>query len=329
MKAFVTGANGFIGSHLVPILIRRGYAVTCLLRDPSKADRLAARGAILVGGDVTDAQSMREAMRGSDIVFHLAGWYALGNLDKARMQSINVDGARCTLELAAELGVPTIVHTSTVGVFGNTHGKVVDESYRVEKDTLASDYERTKWAAHYEVAVPLQRRGAPLMIVQPGGVTGSGDTSPHATVFEFFLKRMPVMLGAKSGLTFAHVDDIAEGHVLAAEKGRIGESYILCGSTLTYRQVFEACETITGIPAAKIWAPGWMAAGMSRAVRAFELLGLRMPLSAEGLGSMVDYTFWATAEKARRDLGWSPRPVEQVFKEVLDFLITKKQDKRG
>ena len=324
MRAFVTGANGFIGSHLVPILIRRGYTVTCLLRDPSKAGRLATMGAILVRGDVTEAQSMREAMRGSDVVFHLAGWYALGNLDKARMQSINVDGARCTLELAAELGVPKIVHASTVGVFGNTHGKIVDESYRVEKDTMASEYERTKWAAHYEVAVPLQQQGAPIVIVQPGGVTGSGDTSPHATVFEFFLKRMPVMLGAKSGLTFAHVDDIAGGHVLAAEKGRTGESYILCGPAQTYRQVFEMCETITGIPAARIWAPGWMAAGMARAARFLELLGLQLPLSAEGLGSMVDYTFWATAEKAQREIGWNPRPVEEVFREVLDFLMKKR-----
>lgn len=324
MRAFVTGANGFIGSHLVPILIRRGYTVTCLLRDPSKAGRLVTMGAILVRGDVTDAQSMREAMRGADVAFHLAGWYALGNPDKARMQAINVDGARCTLELAAELDVPKIVHTSTVGVFGNTHGTIVDELYRVEKDVMASEYERTKWTAHYEVAVPLQQRGAPLVIVQPGGVTGSGDTSPHATVFEFFLKRMPVMLGAKSGLTFAHVDDIAGGHVLAAEKGRTGESYILCGPAQTYRQVFEMCETITGIPAARIWAPGWMAAGMSRAARFLELLGLQMPISAEGLGSMVDYTFWATANKAQREIGWSPRPVEEVFREVLDFLMKKR-----
>ncbi|HLF01904.1 MAG TPA: NAD-dependent epimerase/dehydratase family protein, partial [Anaerolineales bacterium] len=242
MRVFVTGANGFIGSHLVPILIKRGYGVTCLVRDPAKADRLAELGARLVKGDVTERESMREPMRGSDAVFHLAGWYAIGNHDKAKMQAINVDGAKHTLELAAELGVPKIIHTSTVGVFGNTNGNIVDESYRVGQAAMSTEYERTKWAAHYEVAVPLQQRGAPVIIVQPGGVTGRGDPSPHVQTFELFLQRIPVMLGPQSGITLAHVDDVAEGHALAMEKGKPGESFILAGPCLTYRQAFELCE---------------------------------------------------------------------------------------
>jgi dihydroflavonol-4-reductase len=323
MKAFVTGANGFIGSHLVPILIKRGYSVTCLVRDPAKASRLAGMGAALAPGDITDRACLPDPMRGSEVVFHLAGWYAIGIRDKARMQAINVDGARNVMETAAELGVPKIVHTSTVGVFGNTRGKIVDETYRIEKEEMASEYERTKWAAHYEVGVPLQKKGAPIIMVQPGGVMGIGDTSPLGMLFTFFLQRMPVLPGERSGATFAHVDDIAEGHVLAAEKGRPGESYVLAGPALTYRQFMEKCEALTGIPAPKIWMPGWLTQLMALAVRPLEMLGMELQFSSEGLSTLADYTFWATAEKARRELGWTPRPVDDALKEVLDHEMAK------
>ena len=306
-------------------LVGRNYTVTCLVRDPSRAMSLTEMGATLVTGDVTDRETMRETMQGSDAVFHLAGSYKLGRSHWHRMLAVNVDGARNTLELAAQLGVPKIVHTSTVGVFGNTFGNVVNESYRVEKETMGSEYERTKWAAHYEVAVSLQRKGYPVIIVQPGGVTGAGDKSPHMAMIDAFLQRTPVMFGAKSGFTLAHVGDIAEGHVLAAEKGRPGESYILCGPALTYRQIFEICEKITGIPAARIWLPGWMAATMSRVVKATESLGIQMSLSAEDFASLADYTFWATADKAGRELGFSVRPVEEVLSEVLEFEIRERR----
>lgn len=318
MKIFVTGANGFIGSHLVPVLIKRGHTVVCLVRDPKKAERLAQTGAALAAGDVTERNSMREAMQGSDVVFHLAGWYAIGQLDKAKMQAINVDGARNTLELAAELGVSKIIHTSTVGVFGNTQGKVVDESYRVGKEAMGSEYERTKWAAHYEVAVPLQQKGAPVIITQPGGVTGAGDPSPHIQTFDMFLQKIPVMLGAKSGITFAHVDDVAEGHALAMERGQVGESYILAGPCLTYRDVFEKLAAISGIPATKLWAPGWTAALLARVFGVFENLGLNLQFSSEALSTLNDYTFWGTADKAKRELGWQPRPVEETLREALE-----------
>jgi nucleoside-diphosphate-sugar epimerase len=318
-RIVVTGATGFIGSRLVPVLLRRGYAVTCLVRNPAKAADLARQGATLVSGDVTERRSLVEPLRGAAALFHLAGWYALGNLDKAKMRAINVDGARHALEAAAELGVPKIVHTSTVGVFGNTHGKIVDETYQVGKDDMASEYERTKWAAHYEVAVPLQQRGAPLIIVQPGGVIGPGDVSPLSDIFRYYLRRMPVMFGARSGATFAHVADMAEGHALALEHGRPGQSYILAGPSMTYRQVFEQCQTIAGIPATRLWVPAWMASASARLMSAVEPLGLKMPFSAEALATLADYTFWASAEKARRELGWAERPVEAAFKEVLDY----------
>jgi len=325
MKYFITGATGFIGGRLARQLAQAGHHVVAIVRDPAKATDLAALGVELRKGDVTDRASLREAMPGADGVFHLAGWYAIGSLDAAKMQAINVDGARHTLELAAELGVPKIIHTSTVGVFGNTRGKIMDESYYAGKEAMGSEYERTKWAAHYEVAVPLQKKGAPVIIAQPGGVTGAGDTSPHVQTFESFLQRIPVMFGAKSGLTLAHVDDIADGHTLAMEKGKPGEAYILAGPSVTYRQIFEMCEKITGIPATKMWVPGWMAAGMSKLAGVLESVGLHLQFSAEALGALADYTFWGSAEKARRELGWQPRPVEDVLREVLNDVQARRK----
>ena len=171
---------------------------------------------------------------------------------------------------------------------------------------MGSSYELTKWQAHYEVAEPLQKKGAPLIILQPGGVTGAGDEFPHIQALQLFLQRMPVMVGARSGLTLAHVEDIAEGHILALEKGKAGESYILAGEALTYKQVFAMCEKITGIRSTGLWAPGWVAGISSALLGLLERLGMRGPFSSEALATMNDYTFWAKADKARRELGWKP-----------------------
>jgi nucleoside-diphosphate-sugar epimerase len=275
----------------------------------------------LAAGDVTDRESMRGSMAGADAVFHLAAWYAIGirPQDRARMWAINVDGARNTLELAVELGVPRIIYTSTVGIFGNTHGRIVDESHHASKEEMASEYERTKWIAHYEIAAPMQQKGAPIIIVQPGGVTGPGDATPQSSIYRYYVRRMPIFFGAKSGLTWAHVDDIAEGHVLALEKGKPGESYILAGPPLTYKEAMQTLEKIAGVPAPRIYMPGWMAAAMARVVGFFErTVELRNELSSEALSMMAGYTFFGSAEKANRELGWQPRPVEETFKETLE-----------
>ncbi len=326
MKFFVTGATGFIGGHLAQKLIAQGHQVTCLVRNPDKATGLAQLGATLVKGDVADRTAMREPMRGVDGVFHMAALYKLGLEFKNQMMAANVEGTRHVLETALEVGVPKLVYTSTVGVFGNTHGKIVDETYHVEKQTLASEYERTKWAAHYEVAVPLQQRGAPLVNVQPGGVTGPGDTSPLNMVYDFYLNRMPLMMGPQAGSTVAHVDDIVDGHLLAMEKGRNGESYILAGPSVTYKQMMEMWQSICGVPAPKIWLPGWTASLSASLVGGLEkVFKLKTALSSEALTTQADYTFYASADKAKRELGWQPRPIEQTFKEVLDDKLARRK----
>lgn len=325
MKIFITGANGFIGGALARQLVARGDTVVCLVRDPARAGALQKIGAQLVRGDITEPATLREPMRDAAVVYHLAGLYRFGPKFIPQMQAINVDGARNVLGLAAELGVPKIVHTSSVAVLGNTHGKIVDETYRVEKAELPSEYERTKWEAHYEVAVPLQQRGAPLTIVQPGLVTGPGDTAPHMQVVEFYLNRFPLGMGAKSGGSWGHVEDIAYGHILAAEQGKSGESYVITGQCTTWKQAMEMWQEITKIPAPKIWMPGWMVALTQGSVGLIEGMGLPSPFTAEGLESMKDYTFWARADKAKQAFGWNPRPIMDTFRELLDYEIKKRK----
>jgi nucleoside-diphosphate-sugar epimerase len=326
MKYFVTGATGFIGGHVAAKLIARGDQVSCLVRNPDKAASLAQQGVTLVKGDVSDRAVMRAAMRGCDGVFHIAALYKLGLEFRDQMVAANVEGTRHTLEAALEAGVPQIVYTSTVGIFGNTHGKVVDETYRVEQRDLYSAYERTKWAAHYEVAVPLQQQGAPIVIVQPGGVTGPEDVSPLNMVYEYYLRHMPVMMGAKAGVTVAHVDDIADGHILAMEKGRSAESYILAGPPMTYKAMMEMWQSICGLSAPKVWLPGWTAALSAQLVGGLEkVFHLKLALSSEVLMTQADYTYYGSADKARRELGWQPLPLKAVFKEVLEAKLTQRK----
>lgn len=316
MKAFITGSTGFIGSHLVKDLLAHGYEVGVLARDVDRA-RALFPGVQVTRGDITDRESMRPGMSGADAVFHVAAWYTIGvgKKDRERMYRINVEGTRNTLELATELGVRKIVYTSTVGVYGHTHGQIVDESYKADGRHFQSEYERTKYSAHYEVAVPLQQRGAPVVIVCPGLVYGPGDTSQMRMLLQLYARRLLwMMTGADSGLTWAYVDDIVTGHRLAAEKGRPGETYNLAGPALTYREFFNACERATGIPAPRLWLPDQLIEVSARVLRPV------LPGLAELAENLTGLSYLARADKAKRELGWNPRSVEEGIKETLEWL---------
>lgn len=316
MKAFVTGGTGFLGKHLIDELLAHGYEVTALVRTMDRA-RTLPQGLQLTSGDVTQRESMRLGMRGADVVFHAAAWYTVGvgPKDREQMRRVNVAGTRETLELAAELGVPKIVYTSTVGVFGNTRGQVVDETYTADGAVFESEYERTKFLAHYEVAVAMQQRGVPVVIVCPGLIYGPGDTSQVGNVIRLYARRrLPVMIGPDNAVTWAHVGDIAAGHRLAAEIGQPGETYIIAGPALTYKEFFAACERATRIPAPRLWLPTGLARLLARALRNVT------PGLAELMQNMAGISYLARADKAERELGWSARPVEVGMLETIAWL---------
>src|SRR3989304_2125966 len=221
MRYFVTGAPGFIGGHLVRQLRGAGHDVDAIAREPAKAGELARIGVRVHRGDITEKESMRSPMEGADGVFHLAAWYKVGVRDRSPAQRINVDGTRNVLELMQDFGIPRGVYTSTLAVFGDTGGQVVDESYRHGGPWL-SEYDRTKWVAHYEVAEPMMRRGLPLVIVQPGVTYGPGDPSAMGQTLREFLQRKLRGVPKRSAYCWGHVEDTAAGHVLAMERGRAG-----------------------------------------------------------------------------------------------------------
>lgn len=319
MKAFVTGGTGFIGQYLVRKLIERGYEVHALARSPQSAATLADMGATVVPGDITDTASMRPGMEGSDVVFHLAGWYKIGEPDWMQAEAINVGGTRKVLRLAHELGVPKIIYTSTVAVFGDTEGQLVDESY-FKGGPFLSEYDRTKWLAHYKVALPLIEKGAPIIIVMPGMVYGPGDTSILAEMMRLFYRGIPLLPGPSTTLTYAHVEDVAEGHILAAEKGKIGESYILAGPAIPLGEMVDFWAYLTGKPAPALRVPAQLLRPTAPAVGTLSSV-LPLPASfSQEATAILGATYMARSDKARAQLGWKTRPLQTGMLETFAWI---------
>ena len=319
MKAFVTGGSGFVGSHVVRKLIERGYEVVALARSDESALELQKAGAKVVRGDVTDGESMRDGMRGVDVVFHIAGWYKIGASDWMQAEKINVGGTRTVLRLAQELDIPKIVYVSSVAVFGDTGGRLVDEDYRTNGPFL-SEYDRTKWLAHYKVAEPLIEQGVPIIIAMPGVAYGPGDHSTVGDLMVSFYQGSLVLPGPETTVTFAHVEDIAEGIILAAEKGRIGESYVLAGPAVPFGEMFDFWSYLTGKPAPALRIPARFLKAMAPLVGALEsVLPLPSMVSREAL-EILGATYAARADKARAELGWHPRPLQAGMLETFEWI---------
>ena len=319
MKAFVTGGSGFIGQHVVKKLLERGYEVSSLARSPESTAVLQKLGCTVVPGDITDVASMRDGMAGSDIVFHIAAWYKIGNVDWQKAEAINVGGTRKVLRLAYELGIPKIVYTSTVAVYGDTHGQLVDENY-YKGGPFLTEYDRTKWLAHYKVALPLIEKGAPITIVLPGAVYGPGDTSSIGEMMREFYRGMPLLPGPEMTLTYAHVEDIAEGHLLAAEKGKPGESYILAGPAIPLGEMIDFWGHLTGKSTPLVRIPAKFVTPFAPLVGT---LSKTLPLPdvySEDAVNILGTTYIARSDKARAELGWTTRPLQTGMLETFEWI---------
>jgi nucleoside-diphosphate-sugar epimerase len=320
MKAYVTGGTGFIGRHLVRQLLERGYNVTGLARSEHSAAELTAMGARFTYGDITDRESMREGMTGSDVVFHVAGWYAIGSRDWMIAETINVAGTRNVLRLAHELGVPKIVYTSTTTVLGDTRGQMVDETF-FQAGPFVTEYDRTKWLAHYKVALPLIEKGALIIIVMPGAVYGPGDHSLIGGLMEdFWQGRLPAVFGPEFVHTYAHVDDVAEGHILAAQKGRTGQSYIITGPAVPLGEIVDFWSMITGKPGLKLAISARLLRPLAPVIG---VLAEKLPLSpmfSQEAAQLLSCTYMAQADKARTELGWRPRSLQEGMTETFQWI---------
>jgi nucleoside-diphosphate-sugar epimerase len=319
LKFFVTGGTGFLGNHLVGMLLAEGHEVVALVRGKSApaAGQLKSLGCRLAEGDITDRASLRVPMAGVDGVFHAAGWYKLGARDDREAVRINVEGTRNVLETMRELAIPRGVFTSTLAVNSDTRGELADETYRYRGPHLTI-YDRTKWQAHYEVALPLIEQGLPLVIVMPGVIYGPGDQSLIHDLFERFLQGKLKAIPARTAYCWSHVDDIAAGHIAAMLRGRPGETYMLAGPRHTIEQALQITAVITGIAPPRRRIPPWLmraAAGLTNI--AGRLVRLPADLQPEVLRASGGVTYLGSDRKAREQLGFDPRPLEVGLREVL------------
>ena len=318
-RYFVTGATGFVGAEVAKQLLTRGHQVVALVRSPEKASLLKLLGAEIHTGDITDPNSLREPMRGVDGVFHIAGWYKTGApASGALATAINVEGTRHVLTAMRDLGIAKGVYTSTVAVFSDTHGTLVDESYRYTGPHL-SVYDRTKWQAHYEVAEPAIAAGLPLVVVQPGVVYGPGDTSSIREVFVNHLRgRMP-LVPSRTAYCWGHIEDTAHAHISAMEQGRSGESYIIAGPPHTLREALVTAATCSGRRAPLAGLPPWLLEGASRAMEVVEsIVTPPAGLSSETLRVAAGVTYLGSNAKARRELGFAPRGLDEGLRHVIE-----------
>ena len=317
LRYLVTGATGFIGGRLVRELRRAGHEVVAVVRDPARAAELAALGVEIRPGDITAKETLLDPMRGADGVYHVAGWYEIGARDRSRAERVNVQGTRNVLETMRDLGIPKGVYTSSVAIFSDTGGQLPDESYRRGGPWLTL-YDYTKWKAHYEVVEPMIRAGLPLVVVQPGLVYGPGDRSIIQRALELYLRRKLPLAPRGAAYCFTHVDDVAHGHVLAMDKGRAGESYILAGPLHSIIEVFELAEALCGVPAPR-WRPSPTI--VRTLANTTQLLGALVPLPSmyryESLRVMAGITYAGNSAKAVTELGWTARTLQEGMRPTL------------
>jgi dihydroflavonol-4-reductase len=324
VRIFVTGGGGFIGRAVLRLLTARRDEVLAVVRDPARSADLAALGATLVAGDLSTIDRLRAGMTGADAVIHLAGMYRVGirPQDRPAMLDANLGATQRVLDAAQAAGVPRIVYVSTVNTFGDTHGRIVDETYQRDIGRgFVSYYDETKFRAH-EAAQARIARGAPLVIVQPGTVYGPNDRSALGIQLEqAFRGSLPYRALDNVGATPIHVDDVAAGIVAALDRGRVGECYVLAGPPIRQAQALEIAARVGGRRLPRLRVP-------SRLLRVLAPLASRPPAGrtdrlglppnlTEVLSAADGVTYWASSAKAERELGFRVRDLEAGLRDAF------------
>ncbi len=316
MKALVTGANGFTGSHLVKVLANNGDRVVGLVRKSSNTDRLANCDVELVYGDITDSAALQKATAGVDVVFHTAAYVELGIVNEKEMERVNVAGTRAVLEVAKACSVSKIVYCSTIGIFGDTQGETINEGFERTQQGFSSAYDRTKYLAQ-EVVDSFASQGLPVVSVLPSGIFGADDPHFRPILQQFIKRRLKLWAGGSRVTGIVHVDDLATAMILAAEKGINGDKYIISAGDLTTKEMFATMASFTGIPAPRE-APKLLVRLAGNLLDPLgRLFKFQPPLSRERVHYIYDRCVRVDATKARTQLDWQPRSVTETLKELV------------
>ncbi len=319
-RSFVTGATGFVGAHVARRLIERGDCVKALVRAGSNRRLLEGLPVEVVIGDVRDPPSLSALLNGIDELYHLAADYRLWARDPREVFRANVDGTTNILDAAAKQGVGKIVYTSTVGCLGlPADGSPGDETTPVRREELVGAYKRSKYDAE-QIALQYAASGLNVVVVNPSTPVGPGDIKPTPTgkvILDFLRGRMPAYVD--TGLNLISVDDVAEGHLLAAERGRIGEKYILGNQNLTLREILGLLAKITGAKPPSIRIPHWVALTAAALDTALSRGLGREPSIPIDAVRMSRKRMFFSAEKAVRELGLKQTPVDAALAEAVNW----------
>ena len=321
MRCFVTGATGFLGSHVARLLLAQGAELRLLVRAGSRLENVADLPAERVVGDLRDLESLKRGMAGCEAAFHVAADYRLWAVNGKELYDSNVDGTRNILQAARESGVGRVVYTSSVATMGfGNNGKVTDENTPVALGDMIGDYKRSKFLAE-QLVIAAARGGQDVVVVNPTTPIGERDIKPTPTgriVVDFLNRKFPAYLD--TGLNLVDVRDCAAGHLVAMEKARPGERYILGGENLTLKQILDKLAAITGLPSPNIRLP-YAVAYATGVVDTLITGGIRKREPRVTLDSvkMGRKKMFVTSAKAERDLGWNAGPVDGALRRAVEW----------
>jgi len=321
MKAFVTGATGFVGSHVARALADQGADLRLLVRPTSKLDNLAGLNAETAVGDLREPASLKKAMQGCEFVFHVAADYRIWVRDPEEMYKANVEGTKALIQAAQECGVRRVIYCSSVATMGfKASGEIVDEATPVSLEDMVGPYKRSKFMAE-EIALEAGRRGGNVVVVNPTTPIGEQDIKPTPTgriVVDFLKRKFPAYVD--TGLNLADVKEVARGHVLAMEKARPGERYILGGENLTLKQILDQLAALTGLPSPTMKVPHAVAMGFAAFDQFFTGIVMgkepRATIDAVKMGRKI---MFASSAKAERELGYKVLPVEDALRRATNW----------
>ena len=316
MKAFVTGGTGFVGANLVRLLLQQGYEVRALVRNHSTLDNLKSLDVEIVTGDLNSSE-LSQQMSGCQVLFHVAAQYSLWQADSELLYRSNVLGTRNILACAKEAGIERTVYTSSVAAIGVKQDGVADESYQSPVDKLVGDYKKSKYYAEQE-AVKAVQQGQDIVIVNPSTPIGAFDLKPTPTgeiIVRFLQRKMPFYVD--TGLNLINVKDVAQGHILALNKGKTGDRYILGNRNLTFKQLLGKLESITGLPAPKSTIPYWIPYSVAWIEeKVLAKLGKPPTVAIDGVRMSQQKMFY-DASKAVRELGLPQSDIDLALKEAV------------
>jgi dihydroflavonol-4-reductase len=321
MKCFVTGATGFLGSHVARQLQAKGADLHLLVRPTSRTDNIADLAAERLVGDLREVESLKRGMDGCEFVFHVAADYRLWAVNGQELYQSNVEGTRNILQAARDSGVRRVVYTSSVATMGfGNNGHLTDESSPVGLSNMIGDYKRSKFMAE-QLVIEAARSGQDVVMVNPSTPIGERDIKPTPTgqiVVDFLKRKFPAYVD--TGLNLVDVTDCAAGHLLAMEKARPGERYILGGENLTLKQILDKLAAITGLPSPSIKLPYVVAyaTGVVDTLVTGKILKREPRVTLDSV-RMGRKKMFVTSAKAERELGWSPGPVDGALGRAVDW----------